>query len=153
MIINKLLFLDIYPLPGQNLFLTTFSGNQPNTKSLIEKALSSWWNENKYAVPRQISRYYTASRIVGHFTVMANYKSSRIGCAASVSSTNFFLVCNYSYTNMRDESVYPHGSGKQQALCKEKSTKYQGLCKNSDVQMFRYGPINFGSSNETTKNY
>lgn len=63
---------------------------------------------------------------------MANYKSCRIGCGASRTDNDFYLVCNYSYDNVRNTAVYFIKS-RSELNCKTKSKHYLALCANSDV--------------------
>lgn len=69
---------------------------------------------------------------VGHFTVMVNQKSGRIGCAMTQfrdqrNSFATLLACNYAYNNVVGVEIYATGlpCSKCAAGC---STKHKGLC-------------------------
>lgn len=66
---------------------------------------------------------------------MANERNNRVGCAMSRYQAggymNNYLVCNYAYTNIYDETVYT--VGKVASGCKTgKHTVYGGLCNTKE---------------------
>lgn len=68
---------------------------------------------------------------IGHFTVMANERVDRVGCALIKYQQNGYnyihLVCNYSYNNIWEERVY--SPGPPTSACKTgPHSIYQGLC-------------------------
>lgn len=76
--------------------------------------------------------------MIGHFTVMVNDKNDAVGCAiirfqrkmydGYVYKYHYF-VCNYGYTNMRNEQVYE--PGRAASKCKKTNPHFKGLCYTS----------------------
>ncbi|XP_063697472.1 antigen 5 like allergen Cul n 1-like [Culicoides brevitarsis] len=125
-----------YPDAGQNLGLEQMKGKDTTDKAFIEGTIDNWWSEHKDANQGVIDSYHESDEEVdiGHFTVMANERSYKIGCAAVFyvkdKWNTRYLVCNYAMTNLDGSPVYK--TGKPQSACKEgKSKKYKNLCSSA----------------------
>lgn len=71
--------------------------------------------------------------MIGHFTVMVNDKNDAVGCAIIRFQRNVYkyhyFVCNYGYTNMRNEQVYEPGQAASK--CEKINPHFKGLCYTS----------------------
>lgn len=131
-----------YPSAGQNIALENATGGYTDAATILSALIrKAWWGEYRYVQPDVIASMHGAGagdgggHDYGHFTVMANQRSDRVGCALvrwhrSTSAVYYtYLVCNYSYTNVNAEQVYEAG-----APCSDCPTgtacsrEYAGLC-------------------------
>jgi Cysteine-rich secretory protein family len=86
--------------------------------SFLTKMITMWYNEHDFMRISDVNLLTTMNggngKVIGHFTVMANEKSTAVGCAVGSwqgkSSREFLLVCNYAYTNMMTRRVWGTGS-------------------------------------------
>ncbi|XP_053672453.1 antigen 5 like allergen Cul n 1-like [Anopheles nili] len=129
---------DKFPYAGQNIAITRFYGYQFKEKDLMHKFISSWWGEYMDARPQHITKYpmsYSGPAI-GHFTQIASDRSTKVGCSMWYWKDGqfdvYYFVCNYSFTNIMDRSVYQ--AGPPASKCKRgRNSKFPGLCNPGEV--------------------
>ncbi|XP_043660782.1 antigen 5 like allergen Cul n 1 isoform X2 [Drosophila teissieri] len=97
---------------GQNLFVATYSlGMNVTSAVLLETAVAEWAGEEKDIAAEDLQKF-DANKVssIGHLTVLVNERSSAVGCGlVSYKRTQFkqyYLACNYAYTNVVGEPVY-----------------------------------------------
>lgn len=102
----------------------------------IQDLTNKWWQEYVDTNQTVVDSYRKVGEGVhiGHFSLMANDRITRMGCAATKywnpeNKRNYvYYVCNYSFTNVLGKPIYK--KGKPCAKCDGKcSTKYTGLCE------------------------
>lgn len=101
-------------------------------EQVIEKSISSWFDEYKRANIENIENVGTPSNgPIGHFTVMISERVNEVGCAISSSTSDewnrYLMTCNYASTNMLGCSVYRSGSVASECTTGP-DRKYRGLC-------------------------
>uniref|UniRef100_A0A182KFN0 Venom allergen-1 n=1 Tax=Anopheles christyi TaxID=43041 RepID=A0A182KFN0_9DIPT len=124
---------DKFPYAGQNIAITQFFGYRFTEKDLIHKFVSSWWSEYLDALPEHVRKYPSSysGKPIGHFTQIASDRSTKVGCSMWYWKDGqmdvYYFVCNYSFTNIMDRSVYQ--SGPAGSECKKgRNSKFPGLC-------------------------
>ncbi|XP_041771442.1 antigen 5 like allergen Cul n 1-like [Anopheles merus] len=126
-----------FPYAGQNIAITQFFGYRFTEKDLIHKFVSSWWSEYLDARPEHVRKYPSSysGKPIGHFTQIASDRSTKVGCSMWYWKDGqmdvYYFVCNYSFTNIMDRSVYQ--SGPTASQCKTgRNSKFPGLCNASE---------------------
>uniref|UniRef100_A0AAG5D352 Venom allergen-1 n=1 Tax=Anopheles atroparvus TaxID=41427 RepID=A0AAG5D352_ANOAO len=127
-----------YSYAGQNLAMMAFSGMTMTYEQVIKNRIASWWNEKNDTLQAQLDKYpngYTGPAI-GHFTQMASDQTNKIGCALQYWKVNsmetYYLVCDYSVTNIIDRAVYKRGT--VGSACNTGiNPLFAGLCNESEI--------------------
>uniref|UniRef100_A0A182PWT7 Venom allergen-1 n=1 Tax=Anopheles epiroticus TaxID=199890 RepID=A0A182PWT7_9DIPT len=101
---------------GQNIALYRYSGPLKSVEELILKEILAWWTEANATTQAELDRYPKQELLspIGHFAQMINDRAWKVGCAAqqwteSKEYNVFYLVCNYSFSNMVGERIYLKG--------------------------------------------
>lgn len=126
---------------GQNLYITSnyqFSGTKKDIVDSIRQSIANWFREYQDTSPRQLLVYPKyIGKIIGHFALIANYKSCLVGCAMYyVKRNGAQITCNYSFNNIVGKRTYIP-TNRTGSSCKLKSRKYDGLCDNREHTDFR----------------
>uniref|UniRef100_A0A182FEZ1 Venom allergen-1 n=1 Tax=Anopheles albimanus TaxID=7167 RepID=A0A182FEZ1_ANOAL len=130
---------QIFRWAGQNLALMQYSGPARTVESIIDGFVASWWNEYRDTSTAHIDSYPSNHQgpAIGHFTQMASDRAWKIGCAMQYWFQDgfwntYYLVCNYSFTNIVSQPVYVRGttgSGCTTGM----NPFYSGLCSINEV--------------------
>lgn len=125
-----------FPDSGQNLFQWLSSADNINIDTIIQRAVTAWFEEINDADPALVKDLqWDDIGVAGHFTVMVNDKNNHLGCGLSrfnypYNGRKWFgvlLTCNYGYTNIIGQSVYR--SGASGSMCtRGTSKKFKNLC-------------------------
>uniref|UniRef100_A0A1Q3FSG5 Venom allergen-1 n=2 Tax=Culex tarsalis TaxID=7177 RepID=A0A1Q3FSG5_CULTA len=128
---------DRYRFAGQNIARKSKPNNQTvEVVRAISDLTNKWWQEYVDTNQTVMDAYRKVGEgiHIGHFTLMASDRITRLGCAVSRyynpdNKRNYvYYVCNYSFTNVLGKPVYR--KGKACAKCDKKcSEKYPGLCE------------------------
>lgn len=125
-----------YPAAGQNLFVSSTTGNREDIEKFFVAAVGNWAGEDKFATPDSITTCCGGGipgKAIGHFTQVARSNAIAVGCCASTYAKSLpwkdtLVACNYSYGNMVGTPVYK--AGPVGAACKNgKDAVYKNLCK------------------------
>jgi Cysteine-rich secretory protein family len=84
---------------------------------------------------KDINKYASNKRKIGHFTAMVTDRSTQIGCAISTfkgpKGNKYLLACNYASTNLLGCPVY--NAGKAASSCSGGTdSSFPGLCKSTE---------------------
>ncbi|XP_037957406.1 antigen 5 like allergen Cul n 1-like [Teleopsis dalmanni] len=97
---------------GQNLAYCA-SSNRMTISEVITQGCDSWFDENALVTDKENFnvKYTPDMHEFGHFSVMVNEKVSRLGCNVAYCTDDkfpyqYYLTCNYDYTNMIDHKIY-----------------------------------------------
>ncbi|XP_052862399.1 antigen 5 like allergen Cul n 1-like [Anopheles cruzii] len=108
---------DAFRWAGQNLAIMQFYGQTITVESIIDSLVSGWWNEYRDTSTSHIDSYPSNHQgpAIGHFTQMASDRAWKMGCAIQnwVEGglwITYYLVCNYSFTNIVGQPVYVRGT-------------------------------------------
>uniref|UniRef100_A0A2M4CLM8 Venom allergen-1 n=1 Tax=Anopheles darlingi TaxID=43151 RepID=A0A2M4CLM8_ANODA len=124
---------------GQNLALMQYSGPARTVESIIDGFIASWWNEYRDTSTAHIDSYPSNHQgpAIGHFTQMASDRAWKIGCAMQNWFQDgfwntYYLVCNYSFTNIINQPVYARGTTGS-GCTTGRNPLYSGLCSVNEV--------------------
>ncbi|XP_017045189.1 venom allergen 5-like [Drosophila ficusphila] len=136
-----------FPVVGEFLALLPPAKKKRNVMDLLTKSFESMLEEYKDVKdPEGLLQCYDSERDsnVGHFTLIANDRVSRVGCGIAASSNCHldnkvgychFLTCHFDYSNL--EGSYVYKAGRPAAGCDDwngvGSYKYANLCQNLGV--------------------
>ncbi|XP_075156022.1 venom allergen-1-like [Haematobia irritans] len=130
---------DSFKYAGQNLAWRSYSGT-PNYVELAKIGMDMWYDEVKDCNMNYIDAYpvnYSGPKI-GHFTVMVNAPSIRLGCAAATYDDNdsskqiFLIACNYARTNVGTMPIYKSCSSAATSCTSGTNPQYPNLCSTSE---------------------
>ncbi|BFG01502.1 antigen 5 like allergen Cul n 1 [Drosophila madeirensis] len=104
---------DNFKYSGQNLAWMAFSGDLPNSATVLANSVQMWYDEvtnsNSGIIEYGYPSGYTGPAI-GHFTVMVAERNTRVGCAAATYTRDgwnqVLVACNYATTNMIGRQIY-----------------------------------------------
>ncbi|XP_050073036.1 scoloptoxin SSD976-like [Anopheles maculipalpis] len=119
---------------GQNIAMIKYYEPMGYTViDLITRFVAGWWKEYKQTKPAYIQALPRAMvKTIGHFTMMVNDRSWKVGCAmqswSEGSATKVYFVCNYSYNNIVTQQVYTTGPVGSQCQA-DMNPSYPGLCR------------------------
>ncbi|XP_065075545.1 antigen 5 like allergen Cul n 1-like [Ochlerotatus camptorhynchus] len=119
---------------GQNLAITTYYGMKFTPEDRVVNFTLEWFNEYKDCPPSYVDSYPMNHQgpQIGHFTQIISDRTWKVGCSLTHYITNgkfinYYLVCNYSMTNMIKEPIYK--KGKTGSKCETgQNPQYKGLC-------------------------
>ncbi|XP_055920601.1 antigen 5 like allergen Cul n 1-like [Eupeodes corollae] len=131
------------PISGQNLAYHSTTGIPRKALEHAQKSIYNWFKECK-DVPESIIKEFAkidSPVKIGHFTVLANDRVGRVGCAMTF-CTGFpnkgekwyynHITCNYDYTNVPGYYVYKIGkAGNCKYFDVERSSNFSCLCEKS----------------------
>ncbi|EAT48176.1 AAEL000793-PA [Aedes aegypti] len=122
-----------FKFAGQNLAITAFAGYNFQAADRAENFTQEWFNEHKDC-PKSYVDSYPMSHSgpqIGHFTQMVNDRAWKMGCSMvhykNGRVIKYYLVCNYSMTNMIEEPIYTRGSAGSKCQTGQ-NPQYRGLC-------------------------
>lgn len=127
---------DKYRFAGQNIARKSKPNNQTvEVTKAVRDLTNKWWQEYVDTNQTVMDSYRKVGEGVhiGHFTLMASDRITRVGCAVAKyynpdNKRNYvYYVCNYSFTNVLGKPVYKRG--KPCSKCDNCSAKYPGLCE------------------------
>lgn len=122
---------------GQNIFWAATTASSFNITNMIIKAINVWGTESNYtrvsdllSVPSNLLG--GDAKVIGHYTVMVNEKSTHVGCAMStfidnIARLNLIFTCNYASTNYIGGKVYQSGVSASQCIY-GRDTIFNNLC-------------------------
>lgn len=123
-----------FKFSGQNLAITTFYGFNFQPDDRAANFTQEWFNEHKDCPKSYVDAYPQGHRgpQIGHFTQLVNDRTWKVGCSmvhyiTNGKMINYYLVCNYTMTNMIGEPIYTKGSTGSKCQTGQ-NPQFRGLC-------------------------
>lgn len=123
---------DDFKYAGQNLAIVGQSKGYKPFRDAYEDLHTKWFLEHQHCDMKNIRKYQNKpikpNEKIGHFTQLVSDQADQVGCCVSLYEKGGMkfthIVCNYSYSNMRDQPIYVEGKPQ----CKKFSRNFKYLC-------------------------